>query len=399
MPLLFPFDGRERRQAAQRVAARLETDHVPLPPAPPRQQSRIRVAVLSPDFREHLNSYLLLPLFELLDRKEFEIRAYSLSADDGSAIRARVRQAADSFVDLQALSDAGAASRIRADDVDILLDVAGHTTGGRFAITARRPARVQASYLGFLGSLGSTRLDYALTDRVIAPDASEWSETLVHLPNTFFLYDFRTPPPQAHVSRRAYGLPDDAVVYCAFHQAPKITPDGFAMWMAVLQRVPRSVLWFRALSDATRANLLKQAAIHGVDPSRLVFAPYEPRTDGRYFARHALGDLLLDAPHHNAITSACDALASGLPVLTLCGSAPASRAGESIARAAGLEDLVASSPEAFVELAVKLGTERKLLVHYRSRLPALRATAPLFDTPGRVRDLADAFRRMMQAVP
>jgi predicted O-linked N-acetylglucosamine transferase (SPINDLY family) len=191
-------------------------------------------------------------------------------------------------------------------------------------------------------------------------------------------------------------LPADAFVYCAFHPASKITPDSFRMWMDVLRRVPRSVLWFRALSNVVRANLQRAASAKGLDPGRLVFAPFEPRAGERYFARHELGDLLLDAKHHNAVNSACDALACGLPVLTLRGDAPAARAGESIARAAGLPDLVADDEHDFVDHAVKLGTQPALLRDLKAQIAANRTQAPLFDTRARVRELEDAFRQMMK---
>lgn len=398
MALLFPFSGRERLEAAAHVAARIEGSNPPLPPPPMRRGApRIRIGVLSPDFREHVNSYLLLPLFELLDREAFQICAYSLVPRDGSVIGDRVRAAADSLVDLSGASDADAATRIRADDVDILLDVAGHTTGGRFGIVARRPARVQVGYMGFLGSLGSRRVDCAIVDGVIAPEASEWSERLVRLPHTFFLYDFREPPKKATVTRREYGLPDDAFVYCAFHQESKITPDSFALWMEVLRAVPRSVLWFRALPEPGPRNLKKTAAAQQVDPARLVFAPFEPRGGGRYFGRHDLGDVLLDALHHNAVTSACDALAAGLPLLTVNGNAPAARAAESIVRAAGLPELVAEDRAAFVDSAIRLGKEPGMLRRVREQLAANRARAPLFDTQARVRELEEAFRQTMES--
>ena len=399
MALLFPFSGQERLNAAAHVAGRIEAKN-PALPTPPRRKdgARIRVGVLSPDLREHVNAYLLLPLFELLNRQHFEVRAYSLAPADGSLIGKRVRNAADALVELQAASDAEAAARIRSDDIDILLDVAGHTTGGRFGITVRRPARVQGSYLGFLGSLGSKRVDFAIVDRLIAPESSEWTESLVHLPHTFFLYDFRERPAELPVMRREYGLPEDAFVYCAFHQESKITPDTFRLWMDILDQVPRSVLWFRAVPPATAASLLRQGALHGIDPARLIFAPFEARSSGRYFARHRLGDVLLDAPHHNAINSACDALGAGLPVLTLPGDAPAARAGKSIACAAGLDELVAKDRATFIDLAIKLATQPGILRHFKEQLAANRSQAPLFDTRARVRELEQAFRKMMEGV-
>jgi predicted O-linked N-acetylglucosamine transferase (SPINDLY family) len=391
----LPLGADERHAVARRIAKLVESRTAPLSPQAPRNRTKLRIGILSPDFREHLNSYLLLPLFELLDRSRFELYAYSLAGDDGSVIRARVKEAADRFSDFAALRDSEAAHRIRDDQVDILVDASGHTTGGRFGITAQRPAPIQALYLGFSGSLGSSRVDYAIVDRIVAPEkvSAEWSEARVYLPNTYYLYDFRDDIPDVAVTRREYGLPEEAFVYCAFHKPEKITPDAFDLWMRILAAVPRSVMWFLALPDAAVANLRRAAKLRGVDPARLHFAPFEPRT-GRYLPRQRLGDLMIDALHHNAMTTACDALGAGLPLLTLQGSSIASRAAESLLRAAGVPELVAAGPGDLVEQAVQLATNAGKLARLRAKLQRNRHSAPLFDTTARVRELEAAFTEM-----
>jgi predicted O-linked N-acetylglucosamine transferase (SPINDLY family) len=195
------------------------------------------------------------------------------------------------------------------------------------------------------------------------------------------------------VSRREYGLAEDAFVFCAFHKAEKITPECFFLWMDILLRVPVSVLWLAGLTSAA-ANLRRQAASRGVDPTRLVFATFEPRD--RYLARHRLGDLMLDAFNHSALTTACDALGMGLPMLTFGGrEAFASRAGESVVRAAGLPELVMADREQYAETAVRLASDRVALQRLRDRLARNRTTAPLFDTAARIRELEAAFERML----
>ncbi len=393
MARLLPLTGAERHDVARHIAVRTESRIAALPPPAPRQRTRIRVGILSPDFREHLNAYLLLPLFELADRKRFELYAYSLMADDRSTARARLRAASDVFRDLHGVSDEQAAATIRGDDIDILLDIAGHTTGGRFGIVARRPARLQVEYLGFSASMASTRVDYAIVDRIVASQDAEWSERLVYLPHTWFLYDFRAPVPATKLTRADYGLPEDAFVYCAFHRAEKISPDLFELWMRILAQVPNSVLWCHDLPETAKRNLGKEAAKRGIDPARLVFAPFEPRHGDRYLPRQRLGDLMLDSLYHNAMTTACDALGSGLPVLTLKGSALAARGGASFVSAAGLPELVVADRDAYVAEATALARDRRRLAKYREKL--LSREGPLFDTAGRVRDLEACLAGML----
>jgi predicted O-linked N-acetylglucosamine transferase (SPINDLY family) len=153
-----------------------------------------------------------------------------------------------------------------------------------------------------------------------------------------------------------------------------------------LSQVPRAVLWLLALSAAAQRNLRRQAAAQGVSAERLVFAPFDSRD--RYLARQRLGDLMLDAVHHSAMTTACDALAAALPVLTLRGTAMASRAGESLLRAAGLPELVAADQDSYVALALQLASDPSRLAACRRRLAA--RAGPLFDTATRVRELETA---------
>lgn len=390
----LPLTAHERHAAARRIARSIE-DKAPALPAPTvRDGKRIRIGILSPDFREHLNAHLFLPLFELLDRARFELYAYSLASNDGSAIRIRLEKSAERFNELSGVNDADAAARIRSDAVDILVDAGGYTAGARFGITARRPAPIQVVYLAFAGSLGSERVDYAIVDPIVAPStaAGEWSESLAYLPSTYYLYDFRTAAPRGGVSRQDYGLPGDIFVFCAFHKPEKITPGSFELWMRILERVPGAILWFLALPARAPVNLRAAARARGIDPARLHFAPFD--SPERYLARQALGDLMLDALEHNAMTTACDALGQGLPVLTVKGSSMANRAGETLLRAAGLPELVASDPADFIEKAAQLALEPGALAAVRAKLASNRDVAPLFDTATRVRELENAFQRM-----
>jgi predicted O-linked N-acetylglucosamine transferase (SPINDLY family) len=392
--LLLPTTQAERHALARTVASNVEKRCHPLPPAPAAAKGApIRVGILSPDYHEHLNAHILLPLFELMDRRRFELYAYSLGPDDGSEIRGRIRRAAHRFRDVRLLDSRGAAEQIRRDGVGVLLDIGGYSSGARFDIPAYRPAPVQALYLGFSGTLGSKRMDYVIADRIVLPkeDAPFWSESPLYLPNTWFLYDFRTAPavlPRA--ARAQYGLPADAFVFGAFHRAEKIEPESFDLWMRTLREVPGSVLWLYADEGRIRDNIRREASHRGVELERLVFAAREPRA--AYLARFSLADLQLDSLQHNATTTACDAFSMGVPLLTPRGCTFTSRIGESLLRAAGLPELVVPDKEAFVGEAVRLASDPARLARCRRALAA--RTGPLFDTAGRVRELEGALLEM-----
>jgi protein O-GlcNAc transferase len=361
---------------------------------PARRTGRLKIGYLSPDFREHLNAYLLRPIIELHDRSLFDVVCYSSGPGDDSRIRDRVRAAADEFVDLWELDADAVVDRIRDNGIDILVDTGGFTTFSRPDVMVRQPAPLQVSYLGFPGTLGMDAVPYRISDGIATPDGQRqcWSESLVYLPDTFFIYDAADLPPAPRLARSEYGLPDRGFVFCAFNNYYKIEPDIFDVWMEIVKAVPGSVVWFAGRNPVAVENLRREATQRGVSPDRLVFAPYEDR--GRYLARFALADLFLDTLIFNAMTTACDALAAGLPVLTCPGENFTSRVAASLLTAAGFAEGIAGSREAYRDRAIEWGRDpERLQALRRARLSDVRST-PLFDARARVRQLEAAYQAM-----
>jgi protein O-GlcNAc transferase len=359
---------------------------------------RLRIGYLSADFCEHLNAYLSYPLFRLHDRARFEVFGYSIGPDDGSAIRERIRTSADRFVDLRPMSDLDAVRRIHEDRVDVLVDLGGYTRHCRPGIPAAHPASVQVGYLGFPGTMGASWIDYRLTDRWATPTQQEafWREKLVFLPDTFYIYDRSEQLPQVVLSRAEYGLPENAFVFCCFNNYYKIEPEIFSLWTEILKAVPSGILWLAGRDAAAVGNLRGAAENRGVSGERLVFAPFEARE--RYRARFRLADLYLDTPVFNAMTTACDALAVGLPLLTVAGDAFPSRVAASLLTAARFPDGIADSLAAYRERAVRWGRNPAELRALRTRKLADPLNTPLFDTEGRVRQLEQAYQEMCRRV-
>jgi predicted O-linked N-acetylglucosamine transferase (SPINDLY family) len=355
---------------------------------------RLRIGYVSPDFRHHVTARLVSPVLAAHDRDAFEIFAYALGPSDGSALRAAVERAPDTFRDLSGVDDADAARLIARDRLDVLVDLGGYTLGSRTEILAMRPAAVQASWLGFPSTMGADFIDYAFVDRVVATQPEAWHEQPAFLPQTFFVYPPAPAPGPATTRRRDYGLPEDAIVLCAFHHPRKIDPSAFRAWMDVLRAVPRSVLWLTEAETDYIPNLRREAAALGIARERLVSAPREPHD--RYMARFALADLFLDAFLYNAASTACDALWMAVPVLTRPGDTPTSRMAASILHAVALPELVTATPGAFVALAVDLANDAPARARVRERVRASHTTSPVFDIPGRARALEAAFRVMVE---
>jgi len=333
-------------------------------------------------------------LFEEHDRDEFTVFGFSYGGQHDDEYARRIARAMDRFLDISSMSDQDAASLSRSLGVDIAVDLTGLTFSTRLGIFARRAAPVQATYLGYPATTGCSFIDYVIADEVVIPteDARFFSERPVHLPVSYYVHDLKRPPVEAPRSRSAYGLPEQAFVYCCFNNCSKLTPDVFAIWMRLLRSVEGSVLWLLADNASFVRNFRKRAQESGVDPERLVFA--ERAELREYLSRQRRADLALDTFYYNGHTTTSDALWAGLPVVTMKGATFAGRVAASLLQAIGLPDLVAHTAEEYEDLAFRVATEKGLLDSIKQRLIRNRATSTLFDTAAFAKNLETAYRTM-----
>jgi protein O-GlcNAc transferase len=391
--MLLSLDGDEmlQLQAARNIVAERYPDLPPLWKGGRFRHDRIRLAYISSDLGEHPVGAQIAQLIESHDRNRFEVIAFSTSPDDGSTLRQRLKTAFDRFHDLAGKSAQQSAVFIRAQEVDVLVELNGHTQRGSLDILRRRPAPVQVSWLGYAGTSGAPFIDTLIADRIVAPNPQAFSERLEYLPGSFFVTD-TTRVIGAVPSRAEAGLPESGFVFCGFNHVMKLGSQSFARWMRFLAQVPGSVLWLRGPGETAAANLRQAASRHGIAPERLVFA-------GRvaadvHLARHALADLFLDILPYNAHATAADALWAGLPVLTCAQGCFAGRVAASLLHAVGLPELIAPTPEEYESMAVTLAKDPERLAALRARLAANRATAPLFDTQRFARDIETIYERL-----
>ncbi|MEA2905024.1 MAG: protein O-GlcNAc transferase [Alphaproteobacteria bacterium] len=361
-----------------------------------RRDGKIRIAYLSADFRDHATAYLAAGLFEHHDRARFDVIGISFGHDDGSDMRARIVRSFDQFHDVTTSSDLDIAKLIQEHDVDIAVDLKGHTEGARPGILAYRPAPVQATFLGYPGPFAADFIDYVIADPVVLPRSQQpfYPERIVHLPDSYQVNDSKRPIATRIPPRRELGLPDDAVVFACFNSAWKISRPMFDIWMRLLHAVEGSVLWLFGTNAFASGNLRREAAARGVDPARLVFAPF--RALPEHLARLRRADLFLDTLPCNAHTTASDALWAGLPLVTCLGDTVAGRVAASLLHAAGLPELVTGNLHDYEALALKLATDPPRLGSLRRQLEDNRLRCPLFDTDRFRRHLEAAFSTMWQ---
>ncbi len=388
-----------QRRCAEIYAAHLcrpaSTSAAPRPRVAPQ---RIRLAYLSADFREHVMARFMAPLYQRHDRERFEVIGVTLAGVSDDADGGRYRSSFDRWLDLSRMSDSQAAEHLRAQNIDIAVDLMGYTQGCRPQILAAHPAAIQINFLGFPGGTGAPWMDYIIADEfVIPPDAERhYAEKIARLPHSFQLNDPRrfeglecaTP------ARADAGISPDALVLCAFSNSYKITPEMFALWMRVMTAVPGAVLWLLGEHPPVREHLRSRAIAQGVDPARLVFAERVPY--GQHVARLAHADLFLDTLPFNAGATAGDLLWAGVPVITCAAEAFAARMAGSLLRAVDLAELITHDLVQYERLILELACDPARLRALKVKLLAGRPRYPLFDGERYCRDLERAFTEMFQ---
>lgn len=354
---------------------------------------RLRIGYLCSDFREHALGYLLTEVPALHDRSKVEVFIYYCGPVARDPLHEHFKKTCDHWVDISAMPDAAAAQRIADDGIQIFVDLNGYTREARLALVAMRPAPVMVNWLGYPGTMASPYHHYIIADDWIIPPENEiyYSEKVLRLP--CYQPSNRKRTVAANIPTRADAkLPEDAMVYCCFNGAHKITRFTFERWLMILAGVPGSVLWLLDSIESTNKRLREYAGRFGIAPERIIFAP--KLANPFHLARYGLADLFLDTTPYGAHTTASDALWAGVPVLTLSGRSFASRVCGSLVRSAGMPEMVCTSPEDFVQRAVELGRDRSRLISMRKHLADTHGTCTLFDMPRLIERLEDLYQEM-----
>ncbi|WP_223481989.1 tetratricopeptide repeat protein [Stenotrophomonas sp. OVS01A] len=394
----FAFLSEDASAAEQLACARARAAAVaasvrPLPPAKLRERGPLRVGLLSNGFGAHPTGLLTVALLEQMSRDPaLQLHLFALNADDGSRIRQRL-QAATRLHDVVGLRHADTAARIRAQGIDLLLDLRGWGGGGTPEVLAMRPAPLQLNWLAYPGTSGASWLDAVIADDFALPSSLEphYSERVLRLPRAFQPSD-NTRVLEPAPDRAACGLPAQGTVFCCFNNSYKLNPRSMGRAFAVLQAVPGSVLWLLSGPGQADARLRSAAKAAGLDPARLVFMAKLPHP--QYLARYQLADLFLDTNPYNAHTTASDALWAGCPVLTCPGATFAARVAGSLNHHLGLEHMNVADDAVFVATASALGNDPAALAALRAELAQARERSGLFDMTAFARDLSSLLQQL-----
>ena len=358
------------------------------------KHDKIRIGYFSADFYNHPISFLTAELIELHDRSKFVLTAFSFGPDTEDEMRQRLAETFDRFIDVRNLSDKEVALLARDLEIDIAVNLGGHTKHSRTSLFALRIAPIQVNYLGYPGTIGAEYIDYIIADATIIPtvDQAYYTEKVAYMPHCFQVNDTKRPIADQAISKQQSGLPETGFVFCCFNNNYRITPSTFDSWMRILGQVEGSVLWLYVNNTIAANNLRKEAILRGINPERLIFAQRIPLSE--YLARYRLADLFLDTLPYNAGTTASDALWAGVPVLTCTGQTFAGRMATSLLKAIHLPELITSTPEAYEVLAIELANNPGKLSGIKQKLADNRLTTPLFNTPLFTRHIEAAYTEM-----
>lgn len=359
-----------------------------------KRKNRIKIGYISNDFRNHPVAHLIMGLFELHNRSNFQINCYSYGKDEGKYYKDRIKNSCDSFVDIRNINNEDAARQIYNDKIDILVDLMGYTAGNRLQICALRPAPVQVTWLGFPGTTGACFFDYVIVDKTIVPESQKpyYSEKLVYMPHCYQINTGNQIISDKRYRKTDFGLPENSFVFCSFNQEYKIEPAIFDIWMNILHQVSGSVLWLLSKNRLAQNNLKKYAHNKGIDPRRIIFATSIEKSE--HLSRHHLADLALDTRIYNGHTTTSDALWADTPVIVLTGKHFASRVSSSILSSIGLSQLRTETLNEYETVAVRLAKKPQDLNLIKEELKEKRSSEPLFDTTRYSENLESAYSMM-----
>lgn len=357
------------------------------------EQRKLRIGLVSGDFRRHPVGYLLRGPLQHIDKSAFEIHAYSNHAVEDN-VTAELRARCDHWTNVVAMSDTDLAGHIRQARIDILLDLNGHTEHGRLALFARKPAPLQVSWLGYFATTGVREIDWRIGDPWMTPPGEEahFTERIWRLPDCGFCF---APPAEAPPVSPLPAQQNGHVTYACFNNLAKMNDQVVALWSRILHADGEARLMLKSrqlASEDIRQSVLARYAAQGIGPERLLLEPAGAYLD--YLQAYARVDLALDPFPFTGGATTADALWMGVPVLALKGDRYVGHQGESMLHSAGLAGWIAPDRDAYVRMALSFAADRVALADLRSRLRKQAAASPLFDAQRYARNLQACWRGM-----
>ena len=359
------------------------------------KNEKIKLGYFSPDFRDHPILHLTREIFQFHNKSKFEIYAFSFGPKEEYENLEEVKGFFTKFIDIRSMSDQEVANLSQEIGIDIAIDLCGFTAWNRAKIFFFRAAPIQINYLGYPGTMGSEFMDYIIADKTVIPENEKinFSEKVAYLPNCYQPNTKIDSLIEKDFSRTDFNLPEDAFVFCNFNSSYKITPNIFNVWMNILKKTPKSVLWLLKSNNAACENIWKTAEKKGIDRNRIIFADRLPHYD--HLKRIALADIFLDTFPYNAHTTASDTIRMGVPIIALMGKSFASRVSSSILNQVNMKELITTNTEDFQNLAIDIASNKNKLKKIKDDLNNSLSNSSLFDSVKFTKDLETLYQKIL----
>lgn len=335
---------------------------------------RLRIGYVSGDLCVHAVGLLLPELLEGHDRTQFEIYGYDFSPEDGTPHRERLKKAFDHLRPIHPLTDRQVADLVMADEIDVLIDLHGLSSGARPGIFALHPAPKQGTYIGFIGTTGMPWFDFVIADRYVLPEelTKYFTEKPLYVEGSFIPLAAETTEARV-ATREEFDLPTNAFVMAAFGNVYKLNADILKCWFRILLEVPKAILWLMDDNDSTTAMLKKLAKSSNIPPHKIQFTKRAAHTE--YRAKLALADIFLDSFPYNCGSTTRDVINAGVPIVTLSGKCMVSRMGGSILKSLDMDELITQNEKQYEALIVDLANDPERLLEIKRKLKQRAAQA------------------------
>jgi predicted O-linked N-acetylglucosamine transferase (SPINDLY family) len=353
---------------------------------------QLRIGYISADFYDHVSAFFLLPLFRHHDRRQFEVFCYDAQGAHYDKVTRQMQDQVQHWRKIDKLTDTQVAGLVRQDQIDILVDLKLHTADNRLGVFAEKPAPVQATWLGYPGTTGLDAIDYRLTDPCLDPpgfDDACYSERSIHLSDTFWCYDPLTNEPAVNAPPC---LETGFVTFGCLNNLCKVNEQVLQLWVRVLKTTDRSRLMMLCPKGSHRQPLLEMLQREGIQLDRIELVANLPRA--QYLDLYHRIDVGLDTFPYNGHTTSLDSFWMGVPIITLVGQTVVGRAGVSQLTNLGLTELIAHTPDQYVQLAAALASDLPRLAELRRTLRQRMQASPLMDAPRFARNIETAYREM-----
>jgi predicted O-linked N-acetylglucosamine transferase (SPINDLY family) len=360
--------------------------------------NRIKIGYYSSDFSNHPVGYSIVQLFEFHNKEKFDVYAFYFGKKNDETTK-KISKECKEFIDVSNISDFEIINLSKKIGINIAINLNGFTSNSRTKIFSGRISPIQINALGYPSTMMASYMDYIIADQVVIPEKNQkfFKEKIIYLPSFYQISNDKKKISNKNYTYKDFNLPSDKFIFCCFNNILKINPNIFSLWMKILKKNENSVLWLKSNKTNVIKNLKLEADKSKIHSDRIIFANKLESSED-YLASYKLADLFLDTFPYNAHVTGCDALYSGLPILTLCGESFASRVGASLLNTLNMDELIAYSETEYVNKAYNLSINKKRIAELKQELSNPLTISKLFNSNLYVERIETAYIEILEGL-